>query len=260
MKERLTKLKEQILQNKKKTAMITLAVLLLLGAGGFGIVSMTADKTDPAAKTTQTKVKEKDAAEDKKDTTAETKKKTDEADKETSSDNSSKASTGVSNNTNTGSSSNNTNTGASGNTNTGSTGSGSSGTGNTGAAAPTPAPEPEPEPVQPAHSHNYNTPVYGTEQKWVVDKAAWTETVNEPIYEMIEKSICNGCGTDITGNPWGHIDAQLDAGIYTCGGYHSEWIQVQTGTNSYTVPHAEEGHWESVQVVTGHQCSCGAVQ
>lgn len=63
---------------------------------------------------------------------------------------------------------------------------------------------------------------------------------------------------DITGDPWGHIDSQLDAGIYTCGGFHSDWKQEQTGTNTYTVPHPEQGHYESV--VTGHQCSCGAVQ
>ena len=41
-------------------------------------------------------------------------------------------------------------------------------------------------------------------------------------------------------------------------GWHSEWIRKQTGTNTYTVPHPEQGHYESV--VTGHQCSCGAVQ
>jgi len=108
----------------------------------------------------------------------------------------------------------------------------------------------------PAHTHNYNIPLYT--QQWVVDQAAWTETVNEPVYEMVELSICNGCGMNITGDPWGHIDAQLDAGIYTCGGFHSEWVQKQTGTNTHTVNHPEQGHYESI--VTGYQCSCGAVQ
>lgn len=104
------------------------------------------------------------------------------------------------------------------------------------------------------HTHNYSTPIYGTEQKWVVDQAAWTETVNEPIRETVEKSICNTCGADITGNTTAHgKETRHD-------GYHSEWVEVQTGTNTYTIDHPEQGHWESYSIVTGYQCSCGAVQ
>lgn len=105
-----------------------------------------------------------------------------------------------------------------------------------------------------SHTHSCTIPVYGTEQKWVVDQAAWTETVNEPIYEMQEKSICNTCGADITGNTTAHgKETRHD-------GYHSEWIQVQTGTNTYTIEHPEQGHWESYSVVTGYRCSCGYAQ
>lgn len=111
-----------------------------------------------------------------------------------------------------------------------------------------------------SHRHSYNTPIYGTEQEWVVDQAAWTETVNEPICETVERSICNGCGLDITGDPWTHIENQMLAGNMSCGGYHSEWIQVQTGTNTYTVTHPEQGHWETYEVLTGYQCSCGDIQ
>ena len=102
----------------------------------------------------------------------------------------------------------------------------------------------------PAHTHNYNIPLYA--QQWVVDQAAWTETVSEPVFEMQIVWYCNTCGEDITSNPEGHIDETMHAG------YRNDWKQVQTGTNTYTVPHPEQGHYESV--VTGHQCSCGAVQ
>ena len=96
----------------------------------------------------------------------------------------------------------------------------------------------------------WHDPVY--EDRYVVDQEAWDEVVSEPIYDMVELSICNGCGANITGDPWGHIDAALDAGNYGCGGYHSEWIQEQTGTNEYTIHHDEVGHWESVLVQEGY--------
>lgn len=112
-----------------------------------------------------------------------------------------------------------------------------------------PAPQPE-KPSQPEKQPVWHDPVY--EKKWVVDQAAWDETVSEPIYEMVEKSICNGCLADITGDPWGHIDAALDAGNFNCGGYHAEWILEQTGTNTHTVHHDEVGHWEDVLVKEGY--------
>ena len=107
----------------------------------------------------------------------------------------------------------------------------------------TPEPEPEPQPV-------WHEPVY--EQQWVVDQAAWDETVSEPIYENVELCICNGCGADITGDPWGHLESQMLAGNMACSGYHSEWHEVQTGTNTYTVHHDEIGHYENVLVQEGY--------
>lgn len=107
----------------------------------------------------------------------------------------------------------------------------------------TPEPEPEPQPV-------WHEPVY--EQQKVVDQAAWDETVSEPIYENIELCICNGCGADITSDPWGHLESQMLAGNMACSGYHSEWQQVQTGTNTYTVHHDEIWHYENVLVQEGY--------
>lgn len=129
----------------------------------------------------------------------------------------------------------------------------------------TQAAQPEPEPVQelPVETPAQETPAQETpaqpvwhepvyEQQWVVDQAAWDETVSEPIYENIELCICNGCGADITSDPWGHLESQMLDGNMACSGYHSEWQQVQTGTNTYTIHHDEIGHYENVLVQEGY--------
>ena len=101
---------------------------------------------------------------------------------------------------------------------------------------------------KPSHTHSWQ-PQYTTvhhdavyEQKYVVDQAAWSE----------ERSICNQCGADITGNYIAHFKASP-----SCSGYHSEIIN-----------HPEQGHYENVQVsaawdeqvLTGYKCSCGATK
>lgn len=109
----------------------------------------------------------------------------------------------------------------------------------------------ESKPSKPSHTHNWE-PQYSTvhhdavyQQQWVVDQASWTE----------EKSICNVCGADITGNTTAHTKAHALAG--EGGGYHSEFVF-----------HPEQGHYEDVlvsnawdeQVLTGYKCSCGATK
>lgn len=84
-----------------------------------------------------------------------------------------------------------------------------------------------------------------TEQVWVVDKAAWTESV--PVYSTVEVSICNICGQDVTGNTSAHAKEHMKAGEGS--GHHSEVRREITGYD--TVNHAEEGHWE-IKVVGGH--------
>ena len=76
-----------------------------------------------------------------------------------------------------------------------------------------------------------------TERVWVVDKEAWTESI--PIYSTVEVSICNICGTDITGNTSAHAKEHMKAGEGS--GHHSETRQKITDYN--TVIHPEEGHW-----------------
>ncbi len=87
--------------------------------------------------------------------------------------------------------------------------------------------------------------VEDTERVWIVDKEAWTESV--PIYGTVEVSICNICGTDITGNTSAHAKEHMKAGEGS--GHHSEVRREITGYN--TVNHEEEGHW-GTRVVGGH--------
>ena len=98
---------------------------------------------------------------------------------------------------------------------------------------------------QPEHVHNW---VAQTEQQWVQDSAAW----DEPVYSQQARSICNDCKADITGNVTAHLKA---GGIYGCSGYHTEMVQIQTGT----VHHDATGHYETI--TTGYVCSgCGAAK
>lgn len=111
------------------------------------------------------------------------------------------------------------------------------------------------EPQKPVHTHNFQ-PVYT--QKWVVDQPAWTETVETPVYEDLERCICNGCGADITDYIDRHLEESMLAGNMKCSGYHSEWHQIQTGTNTETINHPEQGHYENV--ISHSQCSCGTTK
>lgn len=107
---------------------------------------------------------------------------------------------------------------------------------------------------KPAHNHQWED-IY--EDVWVIDQAAYTETV--PVYEEREVCECK-CGAQFdSDDKWdAHGDTYMDD-IEICirdhGSWHSAWIKIQTGTQ--TITHEEEGHWESVKV--GSKCTgCGA--
>ena len=82
-----------------------------------------------------------------------------------------------------------------------------------------------------------------TKQVWVVDQEAYT--YEKPVYEEVERAICNNCGADITDCLDEHMieHALNGTGKY---GYRGEWVEMQVGTETVTVP--EKGHWET-QVV-----------
>ena len=74
---------------------------------------------------------------------------------------------------------------------------------------------------------------------------------------MVPVMICKDCGEHLSAdNCWDHIENHaLNGGK---GSWRDTWEQQQTGTETSTILHPEQGHYESV--VTGHQCSCGAIQ
>lgn len=120
------------------------------------------------------------------------------------------------------------------------------------------------------HTHSwqevYKDVAHSEEGHWedVLVSSAWTEEV--PVYEEQARSICNGCGKDITGSPWDHIEEQALAGNFACGGYHVEYIEIQVGTNTINHDAVYEKKWVvdkaawTEKVLTGHQCSCGATK
>lgn len=117
------------------------------------------------------------------------------------------------------------------------------------------------------HTHNWvaqyktvNVPEKGHNEQVLV-QAAYDEQV--PITEMKEFSICNQCGADITGDPWGHLDQSAVNGG-NCGGYHSEWREVVTGYNTvhhdavYETRYVVDSPATTKQELAGYKCSgCG---
>lgn len=98
-----------------------------------------------------------------------------------------------------------------------------------------------------------------------VVKPAWTESI--PVYEDQAREICNGCGADITADPYAHMEQQMDAGNMKCSGFTTEWKQVQVGTNNVNHPAVTEKKWVvdkaawDETVTTGYKCSsCGTTK
>ena len=116
------------------------------------------------------------------------------------------------------------------------------------------------------HTHDWvaqyktvNVPEKGHNEQVLVQDA-WDEQV--PITEMKEHSICNQCGADITGDPWGHN--KQHALNYEPGGFHSEWIQEVTGYKTvhhdavYETRYVVDSPATTKQELTGYKCSsCG---
>lgn len=104
--------------------------------------------------------------------------------------------------------------------------------------------------VAPAHEHKWVLHEGSGHYETQVVKEAW----DEPVYEEQCKTICNQCGADLTN---ADIDKHFKDSGYSCGGYHAEYIQVQTGT----IHHDAETNQVWVQDVAPYaQCSgCGEI-
>ena len=118
----------------------------------------------------------------------------------------------------------------------------------------------------PAHVHKsdiYHPAVTHTEKVYH-PAVTHTETVHHPAVTHTEsRSICNGCGADITGNERSHAKAAMLAGNTACGSFHSEPRTV-TDSAAYdeTVTITDSAEWYETVTITDsaayYTCSCGA--
>ena len=109
-----------------------------------------------------------------------------------------------------------------------------------------------------AHQHNWVAQTKTVHHPAVTH----TETVHHPAVTHTEsRSICNGCGADITGNERSHAKAAVLAGNTACGSFHSEPRTV-TDSAAYdeTKTITDSKAWDET-VTTGYKCSsCGATK
>ena len=108
----------------------------------------------------------------------------------------------------------------------------------------------------PAHVHKYDIyhPAVTHTEKVFHPAVTHTETVHHPaVTHTEERSICNGCGADITGNEQAHAYNALMAGNKACGAYHTVYNTV-----------TDSAAWEETVTITDsaayYTCSCGATK
>lgn len=120
----------------------------------------------------------------------------------------------------------------------------------------------------PAHVHKYDIyhPAVTHTEKVYHPAVTHTETVHHPAVTHTEsRSICNGCGADITGNEPSHAKAAMLAGNTACGSFHSEPRTV-TDSAAYdeTVTITDSAEWYETVTITDsaayYTCSCGATK
>lgn len=124
------------------------------------------------------------------------------------------------------------------------------------------------KPSTPEHTHSWvavNKTVNHKEEghyETVVVTPAWTENI--PIWGQDERSVCNQCGKDITGGESAHNKAHAMAG--EPGGWHSEWVDIQIGTDTVNHPAVTKQQWVvdraawTETVLDYYKCSCGATK
>lgn len=171
-----------------------------------------------------------------------------------------RANSGTSTNTNKGNNSNSKPSSGSPSNSNSSNNTGSSSSGSTGGNTTN---------KEEAHTHSLvpiTSVVHHEEQghyEKILVSEAWTEEV--PIYEEQAREICNGCGADITADPYTHNENHMLNG--EAGGWTTEWKKVQVGTNKINHDAVYEDKWVvdkaawDETVTTGYKCSsCGATK
>ena len=120
----------------------------------------------------------------------------------------------------------------------------------------------------PAHVHKYDIyhPAVTHTEKVRHPAVTHTEKVYHPaVTHTEERSICNGCGADITGNEQAHAYNALMAGNKACGAYHTVYNTVtDSAAWEETVTITDSAAWEETVTITDsaayYTCSCGATK
>lgn len=118
----------------------------------------------------------------------------------------------------------------------------------------------------PAHVHKYDIyhPAVTHTEKVYHPAVTHTEKVYHPaVTHTEERSICNGCAADITGNEQAHAYNALMAGNKACGAYHTVYNTVtDSAAWEETVTVTDSKAWDETVTVTDspayYTCSCGA--
>lgn len=118
----------------------------------------------------------------------------------------------------------------------------------------------------PAHVHKYDIyhPAVTHTEKVYHPAVTHTEKVYHPaVTHTEERSICNGCGADITGNEQAHAYNALMAGNKACGAYHTVYNTVtDSAAWEETVTITDSAEWYETVTITDsaayYTCSCGA--
>ena len=116
------------------------------------------------------------------------------------------------------------------------------------------------------HVHKYDIyhPAVTHTEKVYHPAVTHTEKVYHPaVTHTEERSICNGCGADITGNEQAHAYNALMAGNKACGAYHTVYNTVtDSAAWEETVTITDSKAWDETVTVTDspayYTCSCGA--
>ena len=120
----------------------------------------------------------------------------------------------------------------------------------------------------PAHVHKYDIyhPAVTHTEKVYHPAVTHTEKVYHPaVTHTEERSICNGCGADITGNEQAHAYNALMAGNKACGAYHTVYNTVtDSAAWEETVTITDSAAWEETVTITDsaayYTCSCGTTK
>lgn len=101
------------------------------------------------------------------------------------------------------------------------------------------------KPSVPSSQSTPSTPKPKEKQKvWIVDKPAWTETVQEPIYSTRDVFYASSWDNSEQATFYSLEECQKWLSKFDGGGYSISNEQYISGYNTKTINHPEQGHWE----------------